>query len=71
MNQKELWDEFGFKCDRLKDCRNVIQNEFREGLTEDEAQSLISQFEMSLNMAERDLRETVFQIKEYIWSQIK
>ena len=71
VTQKQLWNEFGFCCDRLKDCRNVIQNEFKDGLTEDEAQSLIRQFEMSLNMAERDLRETAFQIKEYIWSQIK
>lgn len=71
MTQKQLWNEFGFRCDRFEDYRRVIQNEFKDGLTEDEAQSLIRQFEMSLNIVERDLRETAFQIKEYIWSQIK
>ena len=71
MTQEQLWNEFGFRCDRLKDCRNVIQNEFRDGLTEDQADKLIKEFEMFLNMAERDLRTTTFQIKEYIWSQIK
>ena len=71
MTQKDLWSQFGFECDRLKDCRNVIQNEFRDGLAKDQADKLIKEFEMFLNIAERDLRTTAFQIKEFIWSQIK
>ena len=71
MIQKELWDEFGFKCDRLKDCRCVIQNEFREGLSEKQAAMLISSFEENFRKILYDLGDSNTKIKEYIWSQIK
>jgi len=68
---KELWDQFGFECDRLKDCRNVIQNEFRDGLTEGEAKELINGFEESYRKIMNNLEDSNFKIKEFIWSQIK
>lgn len=70
MNQKELWDEFGFKCDRLKDCRNVIQNEFRNGLTENEAKTLIEEFGESFEYNILNFRNLSMRIKEFIWSQV-
>lgn len=67
---KELWDQFGFECDCLKHCRNVIQNEFRNGLTEDEAKILIESFEESFEYNVSKLRNTSHKIKEFVWSQI-
>lgn len=69
MNQKELFDQFTFDCEVLKNCRNVVQNQFEPTLTKDEASDIIKDFEMSLNMAERNLRDTVYKFKEFIWSQ--
>ncbi len=70
MNQKELWDEFGFECDCLKHCRDVIQNEFREGLSEKQAVILINSIEESFEYNISKLRNTSHKIKEFIWSQI-
>lgn len=67
---KELWDQFGFECDCLKHCRNVIQNEFVNGLTEDQAKTLIKDFEKSSEYNISKLRDTSMRIKEFIWSQV-
>ena len=69
MNQKELFDQFAFDCDFLKNCRNVVQNKFEPTLTKDQASDIINDFEMALSMAERNLRDTVYKVKEFIWNQ--
>ena len=66
---KELLDEFGFKCDCLKHCRDVIQNEFRNGLSDEQSKTLIKDFEKSFEYNISKLRNTSHKIKEYIWSQ--
>lgn len=71
MTQEQLWNEFGFRCDRLKDCRCVIQNQFVDGLTEIEAKELIYQFEENFRKIINNLEDSNLKIKEYIWSQIK
>jgi len=69
--QKDLFDQFGFECDCLKDCRCVIQNEFVGGLTEQQAKQLIEHFENSFENKLSKLKDESLKIKQFIWSEIK
>lgn len=70
-NQKDLFDQFKFECDLLKDCSCVIQNEFVGGLTEQQAKQLIEYFENSFENRLSKLRDESLKIKQFIWGQIK
>ena len=71
MNQKELFDQFNFECDILSGYRAVIQNEFINGLTEDEARQLICESSEHFETQVSKLRDLKLQTEEFIWSQIK
>lgn len=69
MNQKELFDQFKFECDILSGYRAVIQNEFKNRLSEDEARALIGESSEHFETRMPKLRDLKFQIEEFIWSQ--
>lgn len=70
-NQKDLFDQFKFECDLLKDCSCAIQNEFVGGLTEQQARQLIEHFENSFENRLSKLRDESLKIKQFIWGQIE
>lgn len=70
MNQKELFDQFTFECDILSGYRAVIQNEFKNGLTKDEAVQLICDSSEHFEKQVDKLKDLKHQTEEFIWSQV-
>lgn len=71
MNQKELFDQFSLECTMLSYYKAVIQNEFKNSLTEDEARKLIGESSELFETQVSKLRDLKLQTEEFIWSQIK
>lgn len=71
MNQKELFDQFSLECTMLSYYKAVIQNEFKNSLTEDEARQLICESSEHFETQVSKLRDLKLQTEEFIWSQIK
>jgi len=70
MNQSDLFYQFKLECDILSDYRSVIQNEFKDDLTEAEARKLISESSEHFETQVNKLRNLKLQTEEFIWSCI-
>lgn len=71
MNQNDLFHQFKFECDILSGYSAVIQNEFINGLTENEARELIEESSRHFETQISKLRNLKLQTEELIWSKIK
>lgn len=65
MNQKDLFNQWNFKCSVIRDLNCIIQNNMN--LTEAEARKMIYAFQLKLDFEINELNNLAQEMKQCVW----